>query len=165
MKDFNIAYGSLKEGKHSFDFEIGKTLFEFFNYADFNAVEVAGLLELEKEKTLITLNFSAKGYVETNCDRCYKDLKLPVDTNQRVLLKFSDLQVESKTEEIIYMSPNDIEVNVAIHFYEMIVLSLPLKKVHDSQECEDEVNNFLDQVNKNEEDRVDPRWDALKKLK
>ncbi len=165
MKDFNIAYGSLIEGKHNFDFEIGTELFDFFNYSDLEAVDVQGYLELEKEKTLITLNFTAKGTVETICDRCGKDLILSIDSKQHVLLKFSEHNIDANTEEIIYLSPNEVVVDVAIHFYEMIVLSLPLKKVHDSQECEDEVLNFLDRVNKNEQDSMDPRWDALKKLK
>ncbi|HKJ79252.1 MAG TPA: DUF177 domain-containing protein, partial [Prolixibacteraceae bacterium] len=67
------------------------------------------------------------------------------------------------------------QLNLAQLIYEYISLAIPLKRVHpedkngDSQcdtEMLDKINNYVQpEVDKDEEENVDPRWAALKKLK
>jgi uncharacterized metal-binding protein YceD (DUF177 family) len=47
----------------------------------------------------------------------------------------------------------------------MIILNLPNKRTHKSpDECNQEVLEKLNEINSPEDD-IDPRWEALKKLK
>ena len=39
LKEFNIQFVGLKEGKHDFEFIIKKAFFDFFEYDEFNDVE------------------------------------------------------------------------------------------------------------------------------
>jgi uncharacterized metal-binding protein YceD (DUF177 family) len=64
-------------------------------------------------------------------------------------------------------------VNVQQYIYELIVLSIPLKRVHPGVEdgtLDSEVLDKLEELsinnneNKNDEDEIDPRWDKLKNL-
>jgi len=165
LKDFDIAYDSLAGGKHEFKFEVGKELFEFFDHGDFDEINVDGHLTLLKEGTHLKLDFSATGIIEVECDRCGSPLNLAVDCNEDLIVKYSSKGIDANSDEIIYLSPSDTELNVAIYFYEMIVLSLPLKRIHDDDDCNPEVIERLNQWSVKEEDEIDPRWEALKKLK
>ena len=37
LKEFDIAFAGLKQGKHEFSFELDKEFFESFGYDDFNS--------------------------------------------------------------------------------------------------------------------------------
>ena len=71
------------------------------------------------------------------------------------------------------MPHGEFEVNIQQYIYELIVLSIPLKRVHPGVEdgtLESDVLDKLEELsinnneNKNDEDEIDPRWDKLKNL-
>lgn len=165
LKDFDIAYDSLSGGEHEFQFEIGTAFFEFFDHDDFNEINVNGKLFLLKENTHLKLDFAASGIIEVDCDRCGSLLNMGIDCKQELIVKFSGKTVDARSDEIIYLSPSDTELNVASYFYEMIVLSIPLKKIHEEDDCNQDALDRLNTWSEKEEDEIDPRWEALKKLK
>jgi uncharacterized metal-binding protein YceD (DUF177 family) len=74
-------------------------------------------------------------------------------------------------EEIIILTKNDHEINIAGLIYEYINVAMPFITV-----CNDEGNTpycdkeMLDSLNKltantEQNEKTDPRWDALKKFK
>ena len=52
LKEFIIPFIGLKLGKHSFDFKINKTFFEYFEYEDFNNSEIDLDVLLIKKNTM-----------------------------------------------------------------------------------------------------------------
>ena len=68
LKDFTIPFVGLKIGKHHFDYKIVQAFFEYFEYEDFNDVNVTVNVELEKKTTLLELHFKISGWVNINCD-------------------------------------------------------------------------------------------------
>ncbi|MFT4659960.1 MAG: uncharacterized metal-binding protein YceD (DUF177 family) [Patiriisocius sp.] len=165
LNQFDIAFDSLGIGEHHFQFEIGKEVFEFFDHDDFLEVGVNGSLTLIKSSSHINMSFTANGIIEVDCDRCGEKLELPVKCEQEILVKFSSRDIDSNSDEIIYLGTNESQINVARFYYEMMILWLPLKKIHEESECNPDVVDFLNQWSEKEEEETDPRWDALKKLK
>ena len=68
LKAYDIQFVGLKQGHHRFDYEIEKSFFEFYDFDEFNDVDVKVELGLEKKSTLLELEFSLKGTVNVNCD-------------------------------------------------------------------------------------------------
>ena len=68
-------------------------------------------------------------------------------------------------EDLIILRNDDYKINIADTLYELIMVSLPMKKVHqNSDDCNSEVVEKINiEEQKNEE--TDPRWAALNKLK
>ncbi len=167
LKEFDIAFEALQEGEHQFQFEIGREIFDFYDYTDFNDISAKGNLTLRKESTYMKMNFDLHGTIGFDCDRCTAPFQLPVECTEKVVVKFSGRDIDSKSEEIIYMSISESIINVASFFYEMIILTLPLKRSHESDDCDQEVLNQLEEwsVRNEETEEIDPRWEALKKLK
>ena len=61
LKEFVIPFVGLKEGEHHFEFKVDDTFFEYFEYEDFNNVDVVVNMSLNKKATLLELHFEAEG--------------------------------------------------------------------------------------------------------
>jgi len=164
MKEFVIPFSGLKKGKHAFKFKIDHAFFEAFDQALLDNADLDVDLILEKSETMLILNLNASGSSNVPCDRCGDLFKMPIECSERVIVKFGDEEFE-QTDEIIVLKPEAYEIDVSQRIYEMIVLNLPNKRVHENTEdCNQEVLKKLNEINSTEEE-IDPRWEALKKLK
>jgi uncharacterized protein len=169
LRTYSIPYTGLKLGKHQFEFDITDSFFDEFEYSLVKKAKLQCVVELEKQETMLILNFHITGHMDLNCDRCLSQFPQPVDIREQQIAKFSDEEIDD--EEIITLGKSDHEINVSGLIYEYINVAMPFIAV-----CNDEGNTpycdkeMLDSLNKltvnNEQDeQVDPRWDALKKIK
>jgi len=173
LKEFNIAFAGLKQGKHEFSFELDKEFFESFGFDEFNSSAAVATVELDKRSTLMDLFMKGSGSVNVNCDVSNEPFDLPVDASMDIVVKFGD-QFNDDNEDILILPHGEYELNVAQYLYEMIVLSLPFKKTHPGLEDGSLESDVLDKLEEfklsnsdtsDDEVEIDPRWEALKKLK
>ncbi|WP_294820617.1 DUF177 domain-containing protein [uncultured Flavobacterium sp.] len=172
-KDFLIPFVGLKQGKHQFEFEIDKKFFDGFGFDEYNDVNIKVSLVLEKMSTMLELNFKHKGTVNVPCDLSNEDFDLPVKGKLRLIVKFGD-EFNNDNDEILVVPHGEYQVDVSQYIYEMIVLSVPSKRVHPGIKDGTLDTAILDKLNelapkekvRKEEpkENTDPRWDELKKL-
>ena len=129
FSEFLIPFIGLKNGIHRFEFKIGNKFFEGFDFLDFQNAQIQVDLVFEKKSTLLELNFTAKGQVKVPCDITTELFKLPIDTAFRLVVKFGPVE-NLDDDEILILPHGSHEIQVAQYIYEMIVLSVPQKKVH-----------------------------------
>lgn len=169
-KEFLIQFAGLKQGKHQFEFEIGKAFFDDFNFEEFNDVNVKVNLVLEKKSTMLELTFKHKGTVNVPCDLSNEDFDLPVKGKLNLIVKFGD-EYNDENEEMLVLPHGEYQVDVSQYIYEMIVLSVPSKRIHPgikdgtlNAEILDKLEELAPKEEHKKEDNTDPRWDQLKKL-
>jgi uncharacterized metal-binding protein YceD (DUF177 family) len=172
-KDFLIPFVGLKQGKHQFEFDIDKKFFDDFDFDEYNDVNVKVNLVLDKKSTMLELGFKHKGTVNVPCDLTNEDFDLPVEGELNLIVKFGD-EYNDDNDVLLVLPHGEYQVNVAQYIYEMIVLSVPLKRVHPGIEDGTFTGDILDKLEelspkedyeeKEEEEDTDPRWDGLKKL-
>ncbi|GGZ36987.1 DNA-binding protein [Echinicola pacifica] len=177
---FDIEIIKLNEGKHEFTFEIND---DFFSHFEDNDLVKQGNLEvkvlIKKGSNLLEVIYQIKGQVELTCDRSLEKYDEQIESSQKVLYKYGSEEAEIN-EEMFMITQDTPSINVAQLIYEFILLSLPAKKIHpsyrdDEDEAEsegkmiywsDSENEDNDDLSEEEEDQqVDPRWEALKKIK
>ena len=169
LKDYNIQFVGLKEGKHQFDFSIENRFFETFNYSEFNNSSIEVLLTFVKKSTLFELNFIAKGTVEVPCDVTNELYNQEIESELPLVVKFGE-EFNDENEEILIIPHSEYQLNVAQFIYEMIVLAVPLKRIHPKVAdgtMESEALEKLEELKIKESKTVadtDPRWDKLKSL-
>ncbi|MBU3011545.1 DUF177 domain-containing protein [Polaribacter vadi] len=169
LKQFNIQFVGLKEGKHKFDYSIDNKFFEAFNYDDFTSSSIKVSLDFVKKSTLFELNFLTEGTVEVPCDVTNELYDQEIDSELPLVVKFG-LEYNDDNEEILILPHEAYEFNVAQFIYEMIVLAVPNKRVHPKVidgTMESEALDKLKELEIKEEKTVettDPRWDKLKNL-
>lgn len=172
LKDYTIQFVGLKEGEHSFDYSIDNTFFKNFEFEEFNNVNVKIDLKLIKKSTLLELFFNAKGFVNINCDLTNEPYNQDIEDQFKLVVKFGS-EYNDENEDILIIPHGEYEVNVAQYIYELIVLAVPVKRVHPGIEdgtLKSEILSKLEELSPKEgtEDKtsedIDPRWNNLKKL-
>lgn len=172
LKSYTIPFVGLKVGEHHFDYQIDNTFFQHFEYDEFNAVDIKIDLKFEKKSTLMELYFSAKGSVNVNCDISDEPYNQVVNDDFKLVVKFGD-EYNNENEEILIVSHGEYEVNVAQYIYELIILAVPIKRIHPGIEdgtLQSDILSKLEELSPSEDHKVktsediDPRWNNLKKL-
>ncbi|BCY27631.1 YceD family protein [Flavobacterium okayamense] len=172
LKAFLIPFTGLKIGKHQFDYHIDNSFFECFEYVEFNSAEIKVDLVLEKKSTMLELYFKHSGTVNVPCDITGEDFDLPIKGKLKVIVKFGE-EFNNENEELLILPHGEFQVDISQYVYEMIVLSVPAKRIHPGVEdgtLESEAIEALEKLSpkineeKEPEDEIDPRWAELKKL-
>ena len=172
LKSYTIPFVGLKVGMHHFDFQIDNEFFEHFEYDEFNAVDVKIDLEFEKKSTLLELFFSAKGSVNVNCDITNEPYDQAINDDFKLVVKFGN-EYNDDNEDILIIPHGEYEINVAQYIYELIILAVPVKRIHPGIEdgtLQSDILSKLEELSPSEDRKekssedIDPRWNNLKKL-
>jgi len=165
---FSIPIGGLKEGHHTFEFEINKTFFDLFEESEIKEGELSAVVEIERRPSHIDLEVKISGKVRVCCDRCLEMFDHPVECENKLLVNFGSEKDESDPE-IITLPYDEYELDLKQYFYEYIYLALPIQRIHPDDAkgdstCEPSMLRKLKEFLVEEEVKSDPRWDELKKL-
>lgn len=170
--EYLIPFIGLKLGKHQFDYQIDKTFFDRFEYDEFESCNVKVDVVLDKKSTMLELHFKHKGTVHVPCDLTGEPFDLPIKGKINVVVQFGDA-FNNENEELLILPHGEHQVDVSQYIYEMIVLSIPLKRVHPGvkdgtlkSEAIEKLQELTVKAKKEEtkSEETDPRWDQLKKL-
>jgi uncharacterized metal-binding protein YceD (DUF177 family) len=172
-KEYLIPFIGLKLGKHHFEYQIVNTFFQNFEYLEFNNSNIKVNVVLEKKSTLMELAFKHKGTINVPCDMTNEDFDLPIKGNMKLLVRFGD-DFNNDNEELLIIPHGEFQINIAQYIYEMIVLSVPLKRIHPGIKdgsLDTEALRKLKELTVKEvkeentkEEKIDPRWEKLKQL-
>lgn len=172
LKEFTIPFIGLKLGAHHYNYTIEKAFFEFFEYEDFNDAHVNVDVTLLKNTTLLELNFKISGSVNINCDLTNEPFNQTIENNFDLVVNFGD-EYNDENIDILIVPHGAYEINIQQYIYELIVLAVPIKRVHPGVEDGSLSSEILEKLkelspkldNEIKEDKdIDPRWNTLKKL-
>lgn len=170
LRNYSIPFTGLKLGKHRFEFIVNDAFFDEFEYSLVKKANLKCLVELEKQETMIILNFHINGTIDANCDRCLAQYPQQVDIHEQQVAKFSEEDINDD-EELIILTKNDHEINIAGLVYEYINVAMPFITVcsdmGNTPWCDKEMLESLNKLiaNTQQTEKTDPRWDVLKKIK
>lgn len=116
-------------GAHHFEYTVDDDFFAAFEGSEISRGDVDVQVDVQKQPSLLTLDFRMQGDVEVACDRCLGEFRMPVAYEGSLQVKFAEDAPESDGE-ILWLHPVEGEVNLAQYIYESIVLSLPYQRVH-----------------------------------
>jgi Predicted metal-binding, possibly nucleic acid-binding protein len=173
LKEFDISFTGLKQGKHEFEFVLDDTFFEWFSYNEFKNVNIVVNALLMKNTTTMELILNSKGAVRVNCDLSSEPFDMQVEAALELLIKFGDAY-NDEDDELLILEHGEFKFNIAQYIYEMVVLGAPQKRVHPdviSGKLKSKALSRLEELSpkgpveeKPDKEEGDPRWDALKKL-
>ena len=168
MLAHTVRISGIKDGNHEDFFDINGEFFESFVNSDVTNCEIKVVSVLIKDGNKLKLNLGLKGEINNLlCDLCASEMTISVDNSISVLLHENEEEIDD-TDEIIYIKPNQHEIDISHLIYEGIVLSIPSKIEHSGKgnnKCDNEMKVLLDKYAEKTEDRNDPRWNKLNKLK
>lgn len=185
FKLYNIDLRNLTPGVHEYDFLLENKFFIDIDGDQVQKGKVKVHLSVNCTSMRFEMDFQISGIVWVPCDRCLDDMEMPVDTRNRLVVKFGKEYAE-ESDEVVIIPEDEGAINVAWFLYEFIALAVPMKHVHapgkcnktmttklkkhttksmdeeeeyDHEEVEEDIS-MVDEV----QSETDPRWDGLKGL-
>ncbi|MFZ4262611.1 YceD family protein [Sphingobacterium sp. HJSM2_6] len=173
LKKYRIPFSGLTTGKHSFDFDVDDQFFACYEHSLVKQGKLLATVYLQKQENMLITNFDIQGEILLTCDTCLSDFHSPVEIKERALVKFTDEDWTNETDEVIVLSKKDYELDIAPLLYEYINLAVPAFakcSLQGGLECDPEMLSMIQQEQEDdssteEKEQIDPRWDALKKIK
>ncbi len=172
-KEYTIPFVGLKLGKHKFEYQISNAFFEIFDYNEFQNSDIKVNVVLDKQSNLLELNFKHEGTINVPCDLTSEDFDLAIKGKLKLIVRFGET-FNNDNEELLILPFGEFEIDIAQYIYELVILSIPLKRIHPGIKdgsLNTEALTKLKELTikeqkkeKKEEENIDPRWDKLKQL-
>ena len=160
-----IRFTGLKSGVYKYGFLLEDTFFEGFENEEIKGGKVYFDVKMERMEHILLFTFSFEGEVTTTCDRCLEEMTVRVSGEEHLNVRFSDTE-ESDDEETAILPESANEIDLTPWMYEYIAVRLPMQHAHPEGECDPEMVKYIaDEEQPHGDDYVDPRWEALNKLK
>ena len=169
LEFLKIDLKSLKEEETSLEFDLDDTYFEALDDAEVKKGSLHVSVSIRKATGFFELLFHTAGTVIIPCDRCLDDMDLPVETENRLVVKLGSEY--SEEDDVIVVSENEGILDMSWLIYEFVALVIPIRHVHAPGKCNTAMTEVLEELSADrssdeESDQlVDPRWSELLKLK
>ncbi|QHL86057.1 DUF177 domain-containing protein [Nibribacter ruber] len=180
IKKYYIHLTKLSNKTHEYEFELGNSFFEMFSQELIHGGSLKARVVLKKSELLLHFTFYITGEVRVTCDRSLEEFNMPLDIERVLLVRFGPEDLEMD-ENVLQIVPETQFINIAQHLYDFIGLAVPMKKLHprfmeevDEDEEGDEAEGLLiystgtaeeEEDDDDEDGPVDPRFEALRKIK
>ena len=167
LRNYDIVFSGLKNGKHEFRFEIDKAFFQLFDTEqEFTDPKIVADVFMMKHSTFLEFEIKISGTVNLVCDITIENFDHDIENEIKVLVKFG-AEYDDSEEDVITIPMTDHAFNVAQLIYEVVMLAIPMKKISPNVSDGDLeiLEKFSPKDEPAEEPQSDPRWEALKKLK
>lgn len=178
---YNIGLKDLTPGVYEFNYLLGNKFFADIEGDQVQKGEVTVRVDVKRTSMMSEMNFHCEGTILIPCDRCLDEMEQPINTDNRLIVKFGKEYAE-ESDEILIIPEEEGILNIAWLLYEFIALAIPMKHVHAPGKCNEEMSAKLnkhrarsmdddDDLADMEEDKpqdtnrtIDPRWNALRNL-
>ena len=169
LEFLKIDLKSLKEEETSLEFDLNDSYFEALDNAEVKKGSLHVSVSIRKATGFFELSFHTVGTIIIPCDRCLDDMEQPVETDNRLVVKLGSEY--SEEDEIIVVPENEGILDMSWFIYEFVALVIPIRHVHAPGKCNPVMTQALEELSadrsSDEESAqaIDPRWEALLKLK
>ena len=130
-------------------------------FADLEQEEISGgavhadILVLASAGDIYTIKINVQGSVIVKCDRCLDPLTIDVEADDIIKVKDGEPH-ESDAVDLHYLEGNSLCYDLSWDLYEIIETALPMQRVHQHGECNQEMLSFIlgedDELEDDEED-------------
>lgn len=169
LETLKIDLKGLEEGVNHFEFDLDDTYFKAVDAPEVSQGSVHVSLDIVRTgNDFFTLDFHEAGAVMVSCDICLDQMEQPIETTQRLEVRFGT--ENSEEDDLVTVAEDEGILDVTWYLYEFIALAIPIKHVHAPGKCNPAMVRALEEYSaarSGEEDEqvMDPRWEALLKLK
>ena len=169
LETYKIDLKALKEAETTLEFDVDD---DFFKALDGSQLEHGSLhvsVSIRKMSGFFELAFHSEGTVTVSCDRCLDDMQQPIEADNSLVVKMGD--TASEDGDTVIVDENEGILDTSWFIYEFVMLAIPIKHVHAPGKCNSAMTQKLDELSgavrsgEEEAEAIDPRWQALEKLK
>lgn len=169
---YQIPIISLEDKSYRYSFEGGDEFFEAFEQEWVQKGKFEAEVELQKSATMIQVLMKIKGHLNLICDRSNEEFEFPLDVQEKLIYKYGDHN-EDLGDNLFMIDRKEPKLDLSQDLFDFIALQVPMKKLHPrfvKADDDSTADEFLyttakeSEIQETQEQEIDPRWAALKKL-
>jgi len=169
LSHYIIPLKSIVSYNTTYDYELEESFFSAFVAEDgiIRGGNVKASIDVKKLNYSFELSIKLNGFVSVLCDRCLDVMEIQIDDDSVLVVKFGETYTEVD-EELVIVPEKEGVFNIAWYLYESLVLILPLQRIHQDGGCNKEMEKNLQKYSTDitvVNEKIDPRWEALKNIK
>ena len=170
LETLKIDLKGLNEGANHLEFDLDDTYFKAIDAPEVSQGKVRVLLDITRTgNDFFTLDFHETGVVMVPCDICLDPMEQSIETTQHLEVKLGTKN--SEEDDLVMVAEDEGILDITWYLYEFIALAIPIKHVHAPGKCNPAMIRTLEEYSatrsgqEGNETPMDPRWEALLKLK
>jgi uncharacterized metal-binding protein YceD (DUF177 family) len=178
LEQFKIDLKALTEDVTPLDYQLDDQFFSALDGAEIQSGSLHVSGSIRKTVGFFELQLSISGTVQIPCDRCLDMMAQPIETTLCLMAKLGDVagtpvqrHDDVVADDIVIVDETEGLLDISWSVYESIVLAVPIQHVHQPGDCNDAMMRVLSEhstarsSDADAKQDIDPRWNALKKLK
>lgn len=134
FSDFKLRLKGMQEGKHHYDYHLGKDFFVNMENTDVHDADVTVGLDVDYRHGVYDLTATVTGTITLLCDRCLDDLIWPIETTYHVSVEYGD-EYRDESDELLVIPDSDDYLNIAYMLHDTVALTIPMRHVHPQGQC------------------------------
>ena len=141
LKRFKIALPALGEGHHEYEMKVDGDFFAARGNDDVKGADVTAYVDIDVRHGAYKIGITCQGWIDIPCDRCLDPMRLDVDDDYDVNVRYGDDYDE--TDDTIIIPESDVEFDISPLIADTVLLSIPLRHVHPDGECNPEMKEIM----------------------
>ena len=169
LEQFKIDLKGLTAEVTTLDFDLDNAFFDALDETEVESGSLHVSLSIRKASGFFELIFHTVGTVDIVCDRCLDLMEQPIETDNRLVVKFGS--TDSEDDDTVIVDENEGILDTSWFIYEFIALAIPIQHVHAPGKCNPAMTKALEELSadrsgdEESSQAIDPRWEKLKDLK
>ena len=169
LEQFKIDLKGLTAEATTLEFDLDNGFFDALDQTEVEGGTLHVSLSIRKASGFFELQFHTVGTVDIVCDRCLDLMEQPIETDNRLTVKLGS--TSSEDDDTVTVDENEGILDTSWYIYEFIALAIPIQHVHATGKCNPAMTKALEELSADRSgdeestQAIDPRWEALKKLK
>ena len=169
LEQFKIDLKGLTAEVTTLDFDLDNAFFDALDETEVESGSLHVSLSIRKASGFFELLFHTVGTINIVCDRCLDLMEQPIETDNRLVVKFGS--TDSEDDDTVIVDENEGILDTSWFIYEFIALAIPIQHVHATGKCNPAMTKALEELSadrsgdEESSQAIDPRWEKLKDLK
>ena len=143
LKQFIIALPALGEGHHEYEMKVDRDFFASRENDDVKEADVTAYVDIDVRRGAYEIGITCQGWIDVPCDRCLDPMRLEVDEDYDVTVRYGEDYDE--TDDTITIPESEVDFDLSPLIADTILLSIPLRHVHPEGECNPEMKEIMKQ--------------------
>lgn len=112
-----------------YPFDIDGALFAENQCDDIHGAQLRAEITFNKNSSIMTFHFNISGTFNVTCDRCGEDFDMPTEIKRQLIVK-TESREHLEDDDMVTLSGDEPNFDVAPYIYQYVVLSMPMQRIH-----------------------------------
>lgn len=131
--EFLISLPALGEGHHELELKADTGFFASRDCGEVLEADVVAYVDVDVRHGSYRIGITCQGWIDIPCDRCLDPMRLDVDEDYDVTVRYGE-EYEEK-EDTIIIPEDEVKFDLSPLVADTVLLSIPLRHVHPDGGC------------------------------